>query len=346
MPETGSSWRRAEEYVMAGPLKTARSKLSVALVSVLLFCSSSNALQLYVATNGDDQNPGTQSRPFATLVRARDSIRELKKRGAVDGEIEVVVRGGTYFLEKPFLLTTEDSGTLKAPVKYKAADGERVVLSGGRLINRRWKTDDGKVFYTDLPEAKEGKWKFKQLFVNGRRAVWARFPNGNATIKVLRDGEDNYALHCEPGAAKPQWMTESNALLDIVAEHRWFNELVRIESVSSDGSTVRIKGGETQGKILEGNYFFVEGIKAELDQPDEWYLDAQTGRLYYWPPNGDPGKLHIVAPVLDRLVEMDGDHDGASRIQYVTLQGFTFTDLDYTVGHLAVRTTQDSAIRL
>ena len=35
----------------------------------------------YVATNGSDENPGTKGKPFATLERARDAIRELKKAG-------------------------------------------------------------------------------------------------------------------------------------------------------------------------------------------------------------------------------------------------------------------------
>ena len=35
----------------------------------------------FVATDGRDSNPGTPDRPFATLSRARDAVRELRKNG-------------------------------------------------------------------------------------------------------------------------------------------------------------------------------------------------------------------------------------------------------------------------
>ncbi|MFN7562673.1 MAG: hypothetical protein ACK5TH_12895, partial [Prosthecobacter sp.] len=34
-----------------------------------------SAADFHVATNGDDKNPGTQEKPFATLERARDAVR-------------------------------------------------------------------------------------------------------------------------------------------------------------------------------------------------------------------------------------------------------------------------------
>ena len=244
------------------------------------------------------------------------------------------------------MLTPNDSGTAAAPVVYCAADGQQVVLSGGCPVTSAWKTEDGKVFHLDLPEARNGQWRFKQLFVNGRRATRARYPNGNATIKVVKDGEDKLTLHVEPGTAKASWAESSEALINLIAEAGWFNELVQVASVSPDGSVIKIKGKEAQGQIRAGNQFFVEGVQAELDQPGEWHLDTVAGRLYYWPENGDPSKLQIVAPVLDRAVELAGDHSGPARVEYITLRGFTFTDLDYTVGHVAMRTTQDAAVRL
>ena len=92
------------------------------------------AVEIHVGVNGSDEGAGTKERPFGTITRARDSVRELKRQRTFDESVEVVFHGGTYFLPETVLLTAEDSGTARTPVVYRAADGERVVLSGGRRI--------------------------------------------------------------------------------------------------------------------------------------------------------------------------------------------------------------------
>ena len=42
---------------------------------------SVRAATILVATNGNDANPGTEAKPFATLERAQDEIRQLKSSG-------------------------------------------------------------------------------------------------------------------------------------------------------------------------------------------------------------------------------------------------------------------------
>src|SRR5690349_14832483 len=65
----------------------------------------------FVAPNGRDTNPGTERKPFATLERARDELRKLKKKGSLRSrEVTVWIRGGTYPLKKTFELAAEDSG--------------------------------------------------------------------------------------------------------------------------------------------------------------------------------------------------------------------------------------------
>ena len=96
------------------------------------------AAEIHVGIKGSDDGHGTKERPYRTLTRARDAVRELKRQRMADGPIEVVIHGGTYFLAETVLLSPEDSGTVKAPVIYRAADGERVVLSGGRRVEGPW----------------------------------------------------------------------------------------------------------------------------------------------------------------------------------------------------------------
>ncbi len=101
---------------------------ALALVTV-----AATAADFYVAPNGNDTNPGTQAKPFATLERARDEVRSSKKSGAAGG-VTVWIQPGTYVRSQTLELTSADSGTEKAPVIYRAGAGGEVRLHAGRMI--------------------------------------------------------------------------------------------------------------------------------------------------------------------------------------------------------------------
>jgi hypothetical protein len=90
----------------------------------------------FVAPKGDDRwsgrlaDPGDGDGPFATVARAREAVRTLRKSQKEPRTVRVVLRGGTYYLDRPLDFGPEESGTEKAPVVYAAAPGEKVVLSG------------------------------------------------------------------------------------------------------------------------------------------------------------------------------------------------------------------------
>lgn len=94
-----------------------------------------HATQLFVAADGNDGNPGSQAKPFATLEQARDMVRQLNEAGKYPAEgVTVWLRGGVYLRERSFDLDARDSGQPGAPVVYAAAPGETVRLLGGKII--------------------------------------------------------------------------------------------------------------------------------------------------------------------------------------------------------------------
>ena len=86
-----------------------------------------------VAVTGDDRNPGTEAQPLATIRRARDAVRELRK-AQPERDVLVLIRGGTYYVAEPLVFTSDDSGREHGSVTYAAYPGERPVLSGGQRI--------------------------------------------------------------------------------------------------------------------------------------------------------------------------------------------------------------------
>jgi hypothetical protein len=145
----------------------------------------------YVAPDGKDANPGTAAAPFATIQAARDAVRK-KIAAGLTNDILVLVRGGTYRIAEPIVFGPEDSGAEKHSITYAAFAGEKVVISGGRPITG-WNKGDGETWTAEVPEVKAGKWHFRQLFVNGYRAIRARMPNAVAFSDALNaKGVPNY----------------------------------------------------------------------------------------------------------------------------------------------------------
>ena len=71
------------------------------------------------------------------------------------------MRGGKYFLNETLVFTSADSGTQESPIVYAAYPGEKPILSGGRKISG-WQPYRGKIVQASVPEAKGGKWRFRQ----------------------------------------------------------------------------------------------------------------------------------------------------------------------------------------
>jgi len=100
---------------------------------------SCDSTAIFVAKSGAADNPGTLSSPLGSLQTARNRIRELKASGSgVPANFTVCIRGGTYYFESPFELTTEDSNTARYPILYRNYNNEEVVLTGGMAIDPSW----------------------------------------------------------------------------------------------------------------------------------------------------------------------------------------------------------------
>lgn len=146
--------------------------------------AEASADRYYVAVDGDDSwsgrrpspEPGRTDGPFATLGRARDAVRELKAESGLTRPVEIIIRGGTYYLADPLELGPEDSGTERCPITWRASDGEKAAISGGRPITGTWTPAENGTYSTTIPDS----WAFRTLFVNDRRATLARFPKPDA----------------------------------------------------------------------------------------------------------------------------------------------------------------------
>ena len=174
-------------------------RLSVILASLQLGLSPTLAdTTFYMALDGSDSNPGSLTKPFATLHRAREAARE-PKRSQGPTPVKVIVRAGKYFLDRCLKLTQIDGGTSAAPVLYASHSDEKVVISGGMRITG-WTRHRDQIMKAKLPAGEWAVEKCRQLTFNGQLQTRARWPNFDANIKPVIGDYLNIEDAARPGS--------------------------------------------------------------------------------------------------------------------------------------------------
>lgn len=315
----------------------------------VLFCvltvGSLEAGEFHVAPTGNDTNPGTLSKPFATLERARDAVRAGRSQRS-----EVIIHGGTYELARPFELTTEDSGSNKTPVVYRARKGELVRISGGKTVTG-WKPVNDAAILDRLDPAARGHvvqadlhaigvsdfgamgggfalggGPGLELFFNDQPMTLARYPNdgfikitgveGQTPVDVRGTKGCKEGVFTYDGDRPSRWVGEKNAWVLGYWFWDWAEGRQRIESIDPAKKLVTLAKPHHSFGYRKGQWFYGFNLLCEIDQPGEWYLDRDAGTLYFWPP-ADIGKGCATVSVLSNLVTMTG-------VSHVTLRGLTF----------------------
>ncbi len=318
----------------------------------------------YLSPEGDDTwsgrlpepNRERTDGPFATLSRARDAIRLLKRQKPA-ADLTVLIRGGTYRLPETVRFTLEDSAGKERTITYAAYPGEEPTFSSGVPI-RGWRrlADDpaglpaaarGRVWVADVSgirSAKEalsgdvqadGAWRFFTLYAGGTRLPRACGRGFNPSRVIPRGkARDRRVVHFPPGALA-DLPNLRDAELVIVPCFFWVMNILPIESVDEAANSARTTAAATypMGKngMTDRDNAWVENVLPVLDQPGEWVLDTSTSLLYLWPLADEPG-ADIVAPLLTELIRIEGgiDYDGPMDrpVENLAFKGVTFTHGD------------------
>lgn len=299
------------------------------------------------APRGSDANPGTALYPVATMQGARNLARQIIQKG-LTAPVDIIIHEGYYEIDEPLELCPEDSGTSQFAITWKAAVGAKVILSGGRSIAGKWIMGEKGIWHTEVRGTGLGpkEWNFRQLFVNGHRATRARYPNARAANPFLYaagGGLDHVTI--DKDEIRAIWGEAVDAQINIVPESRFFNQWNTVVGVSKETGRIDIADCERHHTINKGSWFWIEGVREELDDVDEWFLDPKTGRLFYMPePGTDPNTMKIAAPRLDRIITLKGDVNAGTHVEHAHFQGLEFQCTEFTLGHIEARVHTDSAI--
>ncbi len=153
------------------------------------------AAHVWVDGSATPSGDGSSSAPFTTLTAALAAVRSMRL-GAypLSGrqQLCINIKNGTYYLGANATTHSSRVGALQllpldSYLTVQAAPGERVVLSGGAPLTAQWEKHaslPAGVVYRARLDASIDVGAFNELYVDGRRAVRAKYPNGDPSTHL------------------------------------------------------------------------------------------------------------------------------------------------------------------
>lgn len=337
------------KHIISKDIGAAFRIIIMLLISIVLL--PCRAAEIWVSPNGSDLNPGTAVQPKASVQAALREARELRRLNdaSVENGIIINMYGGVYTLQEPVFLRLEDAGTEESPTTVKAVSGENPILSGGVQVTG-WKKAGqeiqglpastlNQVWVADAPCVGGNLLEFRQLWVNGVKAVRARDANDENLPRITSWDKQTGKMGI-PAAWLERFITSNGfkqpESMELVIHQMWAIANLRIKNMEKKGDEVLFTFQQPEARIqaehpwptpmiadsVRSPFYLCNAIEF-LDQPGEWYLDTETQKLYYWPEKGEDLKnASVVVPYLETLVEMAGTLD--SPVSHITFDGITF----------------------
>lgn len=306
-----------------------------------------DAADVYVSPTGSDTATGGNEAPVASLKAAFARARAMG-----DQAVTIWMADGTYSVEATIDLNAFDSGSATAPLTVRAQEGANPVLVGGRVLDMRTfravepydaayprlsKVARKRVLVCQLDgAAAEGASKLlprgianrkpapAEVFAGARPLSLAGWPDAGRNapnagiVNGFFLGADRVAgrTMAVQGAPVSRWAKASEAW----AHGYWFNDWadyhLKVDAVDARAGTITLATDPDYG-FGEDRPFRIYNLPEELSTPGEYWIDATTGLLYVWPPQGFGGEPVYVSEFAGPLVRVDGS-------RHITFRGITF----------------------
>lgn len=282
---------------------------------------AAEAVTVFVATNGSDDNAGTSAEtPVKTVAKAQELVRNALPDGV---PVTVQLAEGDYYLDSTLALTNADSGTDAAPVRWVGA-GEGATINGGRELTGAWTPTeaDPSVMVTDVPTGID----FDELFVDDSRQVMARYPNWDDSASRLEGTTSMATLN----SRSANWSKPSTGYVRAMHCHDWGSVSFTIAGRSDNALQLTFVGDNNRPQDcnaalpMNANAVMVENIREELDATNEWFLDRDANKLYLkTAPGVDLSTATVEVGELDQLVTLTGA-SSADPIHDITFENLSF----------------------
>ena len=226
--------------------------------------------------------------PDSSLTDAVRKAREMRRLGKA-AEVTIHLAAGTYYLYEPLRLRPEDSGL--------TIEGHGAVISGGIPLGG-WKSQH-KLMVAEVPDFNGRPFDFRQMWVNGRKAVRARDVNDFEQMARIMTYDKRNQILWIPRKAAEKILKAPYA--EMVLHEMWCTSNLRIKSAIVAGDSVAIRFHQPEAKLQfehpwpspmtpdtgHPSPFYLTNARELLDEPGEWYHDIREHKVYYMPQGNE-----------------------------------------------------------
>ena len=267
--------------------------------------------------------------PDSSLDDAVRQAREMRRLGQAN-EVTIHLAAGTYYIYEPLRLRPEDSGL--------TISGSQAVISGGMQI-KGWRKQ-GKLLVADVPDFNGRPVDFRQLWVNGRKAVRARDVSEFEQMARIRTYDKKNQVLWVPRKAVEKILRAPYA--EMVLHEMWCTSNLRIKSIELQDDSAGIRFHQPEAKLQfehpwpspmtpntgHPSPFYLTNAKELLDEPGEWYHDIREHKLYYMPRKNETftnrnETFAAIVPMIETLVEVIGSAERP--VRNITFKGVAFS---------------------
>ena len=279
--------------------------------------------KIFVSAVGDDSGDGSEEEPLGTLEKAIDVANEMREDS--DKLIEILLREGTYSVTNTIKIinSQKDDPLLKISAyqdeKVTINAGVDILLSAMSIADSDFtnaiidKPNAGSVLQYNLKDAQiEGLGEISlrghlisdekeaqaELSLNGEVQKLAGWPNGEYTGLIKPTDSNEYGKRTKSGIANgcsfqvnydrpSQWSKPEQAWLSGTIGPNYEFDYYPVSRFDSEEKRVYLSRGALEKYYTEPYYRF-ENVPEELDEPGEYYIDRQSGMLYFYPPEDAP----------------------------------------------------------
>ena len=318
-------------------------------------CSSANFISepkadFYVSKEGSDSWSGTidapnsegTDGPFATLEKARDAVRVLKKKTSKD--IVVLIRDGFYQLNKTIVFDLRDSGEGEFTITYASYPGEKPVFSSGQEITGWTKvTNDlpglpkvakGNIMVADVSD------KFLTLY--DEEGMLPRAQSEGFITEEKTNSRNR--LHFPVGTFH-NYRNMDDAEIKVRPHHAWITNMLPVESFNAKKQTVTTSIDATYAMnvlhfLKKTENAWVENVLEALDKPGEWVFNSKEGKVYLWPRN----ESTVYAPQLIEFIRVEGKIN-EKKAKDIPVRNLHFRGLTFKHGERYTLTPDDAGLQ-
>lgn len=279
--------------------------------------------KIFVSAVGDDSGDGSEEEPLRTLEKAIDVANEMREDS--DKLIEILLREGTYSVTNTIkIINSQKDNSL---LKISAYQDEKVTINAGvdiplsdmSIADSNFtnaiidKPNAGSVLQYNLKDAQiedfgeislrghlisDEKEAQAELSLNGEVQKLAGWPNGEYTGLIKPTDSNEYGKRTKSGIANgcsfqvnydrpSQWSKLEQAWLSGTIGPNYEFDYYPVSRFDSEEKRVYLSRGALEKYYTEPYYRF-ENVPEELDEPGEYYIDRQSGMLYFYPPEDAP----------------------------------------------------------